>query len=188
MSTIAIAGDCPISPPERTTEPASGDVTTAARAARGLEGRAPPPPRPPTRLRHGASAVSPAAAAAVAAAPAVAAPTPLAPSAKWGVHIFANTARVCTMLLLASAVLMALCLHIAAERRRLICLTHTGTVQTCVQVVVCSVDVLPVQAVQLQVGIAFTAATADTSSESARTSQCTVGGFTNCGLTLLGLS
>ena len=88
-----------------------------------------------------------------------------------------DTAPVCTMLLPASAVLMALCPHIAAERRRLICSTHrvrTG-------VVMCSVDVFPVK-----LGIAFTAATADTSS--ARTSQCTVGGFTTCGRTLLGLS
>ena len=89
----------------------------------------------------------------------------------------ADTARVCTMLLPASAVSMALCQHIAEERRRFICSTHR--VRTVV--VMCSVDVFPVKP-----GIAFTAAMADTSS--ARTSQCTVGGFTTCGRTWLGLS
>ena len=97
----------------------------------------------------------------------------------WSQKVFwaTNTTRVCTMLLQASAVLMALCLHIAEERKLLIWSTHTF--QTGVGM--CSVDVLPVQ-----LGIAFTASTADTSS--ARTSQCTVGGFTTRGLTLLGLS
>ena len=53
------------------------------------------------------------------------------------------------------------------------------TVQT--SVVMCTVDVFPVQ-----LGITFTASTADTSST--RTSQCMFGGFPTCGLTLLGLS
>ena len=59
----------------------------------------------------------------------------------------------------------------ALERRRLICSTH-------------SVDVFPVQ-----FGIAFTCCNGRSSNNSsARTSQCTVGGFTKCGFTLLGLS